>query len=564
MSQPTPRILIVEDEQLVAMDIEAELQQLGYEVAGLAASGEEAIAQAKRLEPDLVLMDVRIDGSQDGIDAAGEIRQAGQVPVVFLTAYTDVETLERARMVEPYGYLVKPFDRRDLDAAVRIALYKGEADRKLRRSHDDLRTILDAQRHGTLILDATGRITYASRAACGFSSVRETEIAGRRLSDLLPLSAAQQSALEAMCRRPREDRSKVPLALQTTDSQPRHLEIEVLDDPRCDGGRILFLYDVSPLVDLRQLLDERNAFHSILGKSKLMGQVFQLIRDVAPLDSTVLIEGETGTGKELVARAIHQCSRRQAGPFVALNCAGLGEELAASQLFGHRRGAFTGAMEDQQGLFEAAGGGTLFLDELGELPLRVQTTLLRVLEDRAVLRLGETKPRPVDVRVLAATHRDLSREVAEGRFRQDLLYRVRVARVRLPALRERREDLPMLVRAFLAEHRSTTGKQIDAIADEAMAVLLGYPWPGNVRELRNALEFAVIRARGSLITLEDLPPELLENEFMLGAEPGEEDPARIAAALERAKGNRTRAAAMLGISRATLYRRLRESGLEEA
>jgi transcriptional regulator with PAS, ATPase and Fis domain len=291
---------------------------------------------------------------------------------------------------------------------------------------------------------------------------------------------------------------------------------------------------------------------------------------VARVDSTVLIEGETGTGKELVARAIHRLNHRRDKPFVAINCAGLSEELAASLLFGHRRGSFTGAVNDQQGLFEAAHGGTLFLDEIGDLPMRVQTTLLRVLEEHAVLRLGESQPRAADVRVLAATHRDLAREAAEERFRQDLLYRIRVARVRLPALRERREDLPLLVRTFLADHVASTGKRVDGISDGAMAVLLEYHWPGNVRELRNGLEYAVIRARSSMIQLEDLPPELLQcpqtedQEQPHRDEAGSADADRLQAALRRARGNRTRAAALLGISRATFYRRLRELGLDDA
>jgi len=564
MTEPAARILIVEDEQIVAVDIETQLERLGYRVVGTAASGEEACAKAAELEPDLVLMDVQIEGPTDGIEVARRIRESRPVPVVFLTAFTDVETLQRAKRVEPYGYIVKPFDQRDLEAAIQIALHKGAADRRLRESHEDLRTILDAQRAGTVMLDAEGRISFASRAARSMAEAAGAEVVGRPLTDLLPLVPDQVAALEVMCGRRAEDRGKLPVVLEGEGPRPRHLEIEVVDDPRGEGGRILFLYDVSPIFDLRRQLDEHAAFQNILGKSKPMRQVFQLIEDVARVDSTVLIEGETGTGKELVARAIHQLSPRRGGPFLPLNCAGLSEELAASQLFGHRRGSFTGAVDDQQGLFEAAGGGTLFLDEIGELPLRVQTTLLRVLEENTVLRLGETKPRPVDVRVLVATHRDLAREAAEERFRQDLLYRIRVARVRLPALRDRREDLPILVRAFLADHRAAMGKQVDAISNAAMAVLMDYGWPGNVRELRNGLEFAVIRARGSVLELEDLPPELLELGPATDAdELGPDEADRVMAALKRTRGNRTRAATLLGISRATLYRRLRELGIDE-
>jgi DNA-binding NtrC family response regulator len=380
----------------------------------------------------------------------------------------------------------------------------------------------------------------------------------------LPLSANQARALDDMSSRRQEDRDKVPLLLDAEGREPQHLEIEIIDDPRGDGGKFLFLYDQSPLVGLRRQLDEHSAFQNIIGKSQGMRRVFQLIEQLAKVDSTVLIEGETGTGKELVARAIHQLSGRRDGPFLALNCGGLSEELAASQLFGHRRGAFTGAVDDRQGLFEAAGGGTLFMDEIGELPLRVQTTLLRVLEENAVLPLGESKLHPVDIRVLAATHRNLAQEAVQSRFRQDLLYRIRVARISLPALRDRREDLPLLVRSFLAQHRASTGRQVDAISDEAMAVIVAHGWPGNVRELRNALEFAVIRASGSIVQPEDLPPELLECfPEVLPGQQSRDGTQRIKEALRWARGNRTKAATVLGISRATLYRRLRDLGIED-
>ena len=564
MSEQAAKILIVEDEQIVAVDIEGHLQRLGYRVVGTAASGEEACQKASELEPDLVLMDVRIEGALDGIETAERIRRSRQIPIVFLTAYTDVDTLERAKRIQPYGYIVKPFAQHDLEAALEVALYKAAVDRQLRQSHENLQTILDAQRHGTVMLDAEGRIRFASRAVRKMAEAGEAEVVGRALADLLPLSDDQAAALEAAAQHRTEDRNNVSVVLGAGDPRPRHLEIEVVDDPRGDGGRILFVYDVSPLHDLRRQLDEHSAFQHIVGKSKPMRQVFQMIEDLARVGSTVLVEGETGTGKELVARAIHRLSRRREGPFVALNCAGLSEALAASQLFGHRRGAFTGAVDDQQGLFEAASKGTLFLDEIGELPVRVQTTLLRVLEENGVLALGESKLRPVDVRVIAATHRDLAREAAADRFRQDLLYRIRVARVRLPALRERREDLPILVRAFLADHRASTGKRVDTISDDTMAVLMDYRWPGNVRELRNALEFAVIHARGSIIRPEDLPPELLDlvPEEALD-EPGLDEADRVKAALKWARGNRTKAAGLLGISRATLYRRLRELGIDD-
>jgi DNA-binding NtrC family response regulator len=316
---------------------------------------------------------------------------------------------------------------------------------------------------------------------------------------------------------------------------------------------------VTDVHDLRRLLDERAQFYDLLGKSAAMQQVYQQIRAVARVDSTVLIDGETGTGKELVARAIHAASHRKDKPFVAVNCAGLTESLLASQLFGHKRGAFTGAIEDHQGLFEAAGGGTLLLDEIGDIPLTVQNQLLRVLQEREIVRLGETRPRKIDVRLLAATHRSLSDEVTKGNFRTDLFYRIRVARIALPALRERREDIPLLAASFLAQFSATGGKRVTELSHEAVRLLIDHPWPGNVRELRSAIEFAVIRCRGAVIQPDDLPPEIVETADFVSSIPGDplsDEKARFLDALNRSRGNRALAARLLGISRATLYRRL--------
>jgi DNA-binding NtrC family response regulator len=284
---------------------------------------------------------------------------------------------------------------------------------------------------------------------------------------------------------------------------------------------------------------------------------------VAQGDWTVLVEGETGTGKELVAQAIHRSSARRAGPFVAVNCAGLTESIMGSQLFGHAKGAFTGAHSDQPGLFEAAAGGTLFLDEIGDVSAPIQSTLLRALQEKEVTRLGETRPRKVDVRIVAATNRDLRQRVAQGLFREDLLYRIRNARIRVPSLRERREDIPLLVAAFLAEERITAGKLVTDASPEAMAKLVRSPWPGNVRELRGAVEHAVIRCRARRIEVDDLPPDLDEEAApgAAGAGGPDDERTRILAALKRTGGNRLRAAKLLGMGRATLYRRLTELGI---
>ena len=313
------------------------------------------------------------------------------------------------------------------------------------------------------------------------------------------------------------------------------------------------------VLDLTRQLNEKTQFQNLIGKSRLMGQLYGQIRDVAKVDTTVLIEGETGTGKELVARAIHLSSPRKAQPFIAVNCAGLTDALLGSQLFGHKKGAFTGAVDHQQGFFEAANGGTLFLDEIGDISPAVQTNLLRVLQEREIIRLGESRPRKVDVRVLAATHHNLSQDVANGVFRADLLYRIRIARIHLPSLRNRREDIPLLVASFLGQCCAVTGKPVDRVSPEAMQALTHYAWPGNVRELKSAIESGVINCKETTIRIEDLPPEVLDSLVPpMPHEAPEDERARLLMALNQAKGNRTMAARLLGVSRATLYRRLTE------
>jgi DNA-binding NtrC family response regulator len=380
-----------------------------------------------------------------------------------------------------------------------------------------------------------------------------------------PFQEQDKIELQAIAALPPEQRRK--LSVQIDAPSGGHtlrvdLEIQVNDDPRNQQRKIVFLYDQSEVHNLRRLLEDKIQFHDLVGKSKAMVLVYHQIRQVAKVDTTVLIEGETGTGKELVARAIHFSSHRKDAPFIAVNCAGLTESLLGSQLFGHKRGAFTGAVSDHQGVFEAASGGTLFLDEIGDIPLTVQTSLLRVLQEREVTPLGESKPRKVDARVLVATNRNLVEAVDSGQFRADLLYRIRIARIHLPPLRNRQEDIPLLSGTFLKLARSMTQKDVDSFSPAAMRSLLDYYWPGNVRELRSAIESAVIQCEGTNIEASDLPPEIApDHRPSPGIEGDSDDKGTILSALDRAQGNRSEAARLLGISRATLFRRLSHHGL---
>ncbi len=554
------RILVVEDEFAVAMELQDRLESLGYTVVAHELRGREAVDRARETDPDLVLMDVRLDGPMDGIEAARKIRKAQPVPVVFVTAYSDDDTLERATDTAPFGYIVKPFEERELYAAVEVALHTHALQRKVENARDDLRQILNGLRQGTAMTDSDGDLTFLSEPAADLLGTTPHRAVGRAWNDVLPFD---DDTLHTIGRRMQaEDETPVPASVHAEEGPAYRMEVEVRPDPRDASRSILTFYDVTEVHDLRRMLDERGRFHDLVGQSEPMQAVFEQIESVAAVDSTVLISGETGTGKELVAKAIHRESTRSGGPFIAVNCGALSPDLAASQLFGHRKGAFTGATDDHEGYFEAADGGTLFLDEIGDVPLDVQRQLLRVLEERSVTRLGETDPRPIDVRIVAATHRDLTEEVDEGRFREDLLYRIRIARISLPPLRKRRSDLPLLVRTFLREIRARMGSDVATISDDAMRCLIDYDWPGNVRELRNALESGLIRARGDTLAAGDLPPEITDEDARTRDDDPTDEAGRIRAALEQTDGNRSAAADLLGISRATLYRRLDEYDID--
>jgi two-component system response regulator AtoC len=317
---------------------------------------------------------------------------------------------------------------------------------------------------------------------------------------------------------------------------------------------------------LREEIRREHKFEDILAKSTVMMGVFRTIAKIADYKTTVLITGESGVGKELVARAIHKRSARANGPFVPVNCGAIPENLLESELFGHKKGAFTDAVQDRHGLFEEAHKGTLFLDEIGELPLGLQVKLLRVLEDEKIRRLGDTKDVTVDVRIVAATHRDLLAESQKGRFREDLFYRLNVLPIVVPPLRERREDIPLLIDYFVVKNNARLNMEIRGLDTEARRLLYEYAWPGNVRELENTIERAMVLAEGDRLMASDLPDRLREaqNPVQMQLATGELSVKKttriieeilIRRALQKTKGNRTRAAEILEIShRALLYK----------
>ncbi len=320
--------------------------------------------------------------------------------------------------------------------------------------------------------------------------------------------------------------------------------------------------------ELQREIESQKRISSIIGRSPEMKRIFDLIRRVAPTKASVLITGESGVGKELIADALHNLSPRADKPFIKVHCAALAESLLESELFGHEKGAFTGATGRKRGRFELAHEGTLFLDEIGEINQNVQIKILRVLQERTFERVGGEETLEVDVRVIAATNRDLKAEIEKGTFREDLYYRLNVVNIHVPPLRERKDDIPLLAGAFLREFSEENGKSLEGFDPKVRAAFFAYSWPGNVRELRNCVESAVVLARGSVVSLEDLPPGIREAQeddtvrIPSGSTLAEAEKILIRETLAAQGGNKSRTAEILGIGRKTLYQKLQEYGLE--
>jgi DNA-binding NtrC family response regulator len=447
-----------------------------------------------------------------------------------------------------------------------------------------LTRFLDNLEEGILFLDHSRHVVAANAAARRLLGQDEEAVLNRFCPSLFQGTACarhcEQGGGCALRSASEQDRLTQDLTVRQPDGELVPLRMWAMKLPR-DAGLAYYavvLRDRSREVRLEEQASERLQLGGLVGQAPAMRELFRQILRVAASEASVLVTGESGTGKELVARALHDNSSRAKGPYVRVHCAAFPEHLLEDELFGHARGAFTGAEAAREGRFEAAHGGTLLLDEIGEVPLSMQVKLLRVLQEREIERLGENRPRKVDVRILAATHRDLPALVASGEFRADLYYRLRVLPLRLPALRERREDIPLLADSLLAHLRERHRGRDLQVSTEALDALRAYAWPGNVRELSNALEYALVHAEGDLLLPRHLPPELRQAgasrppaDFAPGPAPryyrppagaGADERARLAEALRECAGNRAAAARRLGMSRTTLWKKLRQYGLE--
>ncbi len=441
-------------------------------------------------------------------------------------------------------------------------------DQDQRRRHWDV--ILDSLNEGVFTVTPDWRITAFNRAAERITGISRQEAIGKACCDVFHASICEKAC--ALRRTFQTGQPVFNATAQIINNQGQRVPIRISTAIlRDDRGRVIggveSFQDLSQVEQLQKALELRYTFEDIVGRSNAMMQLFRMLPQVADSGSTVLIEGPSGTGKELFARAIHNLSPRRRRRFVAVNCAALPDTLLESELFGHKAGAFTDARRDKTGRFEWADGGTIFLDEIGDISPAMQVRLLRVLQDHVVEPLGMLRSKSVDIRVVAATNKDLATLVRTGHFREDLYYRIRVIHMVLPSLKDRREDIPLLIDHLIGKFNRLQGKDIAGVSGDVAACLMTYDFPGNVRELENIIEQAFVLCRGGIIEMHHLPPEL-------GAKGGRSPSPSgslnlqamekyfIAESLRICKGNRKKAARELGIDAATLYRKIKSHAIE--
>lgn len=459
-------------------------------------------------------------------------------------------------------------------------------------SSECLRTLYNTIAEGLVVVDVKGRIRMANPAIERLTGYSSEELVGRSCS-ILRCDVCETSRREGRdhwCRlfdRGHESRKQCSIIRKDGGCVPVLKNASLLKDGDRVIGAVETLTDISELVqrdetirELSQKLSASAGFHGLVGRSPAMIKLFRALERTAQSDAPVIIYGESGTGKELAARAIHELGPRRLGPYIQLNCAAINEALFESELFGHVKGAFTGAIRHRQGRMEAAHGGDLFLDEIGDVPQAIQVKLLRVLETHRIERVGDHKPIDTDVRFIAATNRDLARLVAEGAYREDFFYRINVLPVHIPPLRERKEDIPLLCDHFLQNSRLPVDSGMEP---EAMNVILAYDWPGNVRELGSALEFARTHAGEGVIRVEHLPPHVTASRRPCSPAPSpyvpvdavsngaataraeagvDPEKAELLDALTRTGGNKSEAARLLGVHRGTVLNRMRKHGVD--
>ena len=556
------KILVVDDEKGLRYTFESFLSDEGYEVS-LASNYYEALEKISKNSYDLIFADI-VMGEKTGIDLLKEIKEKKlNCPVIMITGYPNIKTATEAVRFGAFDYLSKPVKQSKIIRTAKIALEYKRAIEEKERYRKNLEIIFASVKDGIITVDKDLNIIEINEAAKNICHIPE-DITSKSLLNLL----TQCHGMECINAVKKTLETQEPAELHRLecnsikcDSQIVSLNISPLIQKEKDiCGAVMVIRDETDLIETSRRLLEKGQFHNIIGKSKKMHLIYDLIEKLSPVTTTVLITGKSGTGKELVADALHYKGPRKNRELVKVNCSALPENLLESELFGHVKGSFTGAIKDRIGWFSRADKGTIFLDEIGDISPALQLRLLRVLQNKEFVRVGDSKPKKVDVRVIASTNQDITEKIKNGEFREDLYYRLKVVEIELPPLKDRAEDIPLLIEHFIKIYNKKFNKEIKGVSKNVMKIFLNYSWPGNIRELEHTIEHAFILSNQFLITVSSLPKVL--KEFSppkdIKRDDINEDMRLIIEALEKCNWKKSPAARLLGINRKTIYRKMKK------
>ncbi len=582
------RILIVDDEASIRLTFEMFLAREGYGPITTAATFDEALDAIQNETYDLIISDIVLEGER-GTDLLCKIREAGiECPVVMVTGFPNLDSAAEAVRYGAFDYISKPVNKETLLKFVRQALkhWTLENEKKNLLQENEkfkryLEAIFSSVRDAIITIDNNMNIVQLNETAKQWLLFNQMEDWDPSIKSLDSYQnemgkACLQDAKQVLASRKEVREHQVECRKRDGNLRIISLNAAPLEDGQDEfNGVVIVARDIT-MPEPETGDHSRNKFHGYVGSSQVMQQVYNLIENVGKVDTAVLVTGESGTGKELAAEALHAESTRHERPLVKIDCAAMPEELLESELFGHIKGAFTGADRNREGKLLQAHNGTLFLDEIGDISPRMQLRLLRFLQEKTFTPVGQDHPVQVDVRIIAATNVNFTKKVKDGSFREDLYYRLKVVEIKLPPLRNRKGGIPILVHHFLSLFREQLQRNIHGISDQAMDALAKYSWPGNVRELRHIIERACILCEGSTISLQHFPEEIqkpatqlhppsLFNSHSVAPNPlppyvSERD--EIIDILKRARGNKSKAARMLNIDRSTLYRKMQRIGID--
>lgn len=578
-------ILIVDDEASIRLTFEMFLAREGYGPITTASNLEEALSAIHNQTYDLIISDIVLEGEK-GTDLLRKIREAGiECPVVMVTGFPNLDTAAEAVRYGAFDYISKPVNKEKLLKFVRQALlhWKLETEKKQLLQENEkfkryLEAIFSSVRDAIITIDSDMNIVQLNDTAKQWLLFSDSDSDKQNKLESLKNEmgkACLQDAKQVLLSRQEVREHQVECRKPDGNIRIISLNAAPLEDGQDEfEGVVIVARDITmPVPESGKY--SRNKFHGYVGSSQEMQNVYNLIENVGKVDTTVLVTGESGTGKELAAEALHAESGRKDMPLIKVDCAAMPEEILESELFGHVKGAFTGADKDREGRLLQAHNGTLFLDEIGDVSPRMQLRLLRFLQEKTFTPVGQNNLVEVDVRIIAATNVNFTEKVKDGSFREDLYYRLKVVEVKLPPLRDRKGGIPILVHHFLSLFRKKLKRNIHGISDQAMEALSRYSWPGNVRELRHIIERACVLCEGSTISLEHFPEEIQKPSTHLNRKsvprthhnsiatlpPYISEKDEIIEALKRARGNKSKAARMLNIDRSTLYRKMQRIGI---